>query len=65
MLTVRRAVRTKAERALVDITRCGSMVRESYDGIIGDAPSRAIPFHRLFDVGDSLRRHVYAAIVEG
>ena len=49
----------------MDITRCGSMVRESYDGIIGDAPSRAIPFHRLFDVGDSLRRHVYAAIVEG
>ena len=43
----------------------GSMVRESYDGIIGDAPVRAIPFHRLFDVGDSLRRHVYAAIVEG
>ena len=49
----------------MDITRCGSMVRESYDGIIGDAPSRAIPFHRLFDVGDSLRRHVYAAIAEG
>ena len=43
----------------------GSMVRESYDGIIGDAPVRAIPLHRLFDVGDSLRRHVYAAIVEG
>ena len=43
----------------------GSMVRESYDGIIGDVPGRAIPFHRLFDVGDSLRRHVYAAIVEG
>ena len=43
----------------------GSMVRESYDGIIGDFPGRAIPFHRLFDVGDSLRRHVYAAIVEG
>ena len=65
MLTVRRVVRTKADRALVDITRCGSMVRESYDGIIGDAPSRAIPFHRLFDVGDSLRRHVYAEIAEG
>ena len=43
----------------------GSMVRESYDVIIGDVPGRAIPFHRLFDVGDSLRRHVYAAIVEG
>ena len=43
----------------------GSMVRESYGGIIGDVPGRAIPFHRLFDVGDSLRRHVYAAIVEG
>ena len=43
----------------------GSMVRESYDGIIGDAPAGAIPFHRLFDVGDSLRRHAYAAIVGG
>ena len=43
----------------------GSMVRESYDGIIGDVPGRAIPFHRLFDVGGSLRRRVYAAIVEG
>ena len=43
----------------------GSMVRESYDCIIGDAPSGAIPFHRLLNVSDSLRRHVYAAIVEG
>ena len=43
----------------------GSMVRESYDGIIGDAPAGAIPFHRLFDVGDSLRRHAYAAIAGG
>ena len=41
------------------------MVRESYDGIIGDVPVGTIPFHRLFDVGDSLRRHVNAAIVEG
>ena len=41
------------------------MVRESYDGIIGDAPPGAIPFHRLFDVGDSLRRHAYAAIAGG
>ena len=40
------------------------MVRESYDGIIGDVPSRAIPFYRLFNVGNSLRRRVYAAIVE-
>ena len=61
---VRRVARTKTERALVDITRCGSMVRESYDGIIGDVPSRAIPFYRLFNVGNSLRRHVYAATVE-
>ena len=43
----------------------GSMVRESYDGIIGDAPSGAIPFHRLFDISDSLRRHVYVVGVEG
>ena len=42
-----------------------SMVRESYDCIIGDAPSGAIPFHRLFDVSDSLRRHVYIVGVEG
>ena len=42
-----------------------SMVREPYDGIIGDAPPGAIPFHRLFDVGDSLRRHAYAAILGG
>ena len=41
------------------------MVRESYDCIIGDAPSGAIPFHRLFDVSDSLRRHVYIVGVEG
>ena len=35
-----------------------SMVREPYDGIIGDAPPGAIPFHRLFDVvSGSLRRH--------
>ena len=43
----------------------GSMVRDSYDGIIGDAPSGAIPFHRLFDISDSLRRHVYVVGVEG
>ena len=28
----------------------GSMVRETCDGIIGDAPPGAIPFHRLFNV---------------
>ena len=43
----------------------GSMVWESYDCIIGDAPPEAIPFHRLFNVSDSLRRHVYLAGVEG
>ena len=43
----------------------GSMVRESYDYIIGDASPGAIPFHRLFGVGDSLRRHAYAAIAGG
>ena len=43
----------------------GSMVRESYDCIIGDAASGAIPFHRLVNVSDSLRRHVYLAGVEG
>ena len=39
----------------------GSMVREPYDGIIGDAPVGAIPFHRLFDVRDSLQRHASKA----
>ena len=29
-----------------------SMVREPYDGIIGDAPAGAIPFHRLIDILD-------------
>ena len=33
-----------------------SMVQEPYGGIIGDAPVGAIPFHRMFDVGGSLRR---------
>ena len=42
----------------------GSMVREPYDGIIGDAPAGAIPFHRLFDVGGSLRRCAYTVILE-
>ena len=41
------------------------MVRESYDCIIGDAPTRAIPFGRLYVVSDSLRRHAYTVIVEG
>ena len=43
----------------------GSMVWETYDGIIGDAPSRAIPFRRLFDVGASLQGHASKAGVEG
>ena len=42
----------------------GSMVREPCDGIIGDAPVRAIPFHRLFDVDGSLRRCAYTVILE-
>ena len=42
----------------------GSVVRESYDGIIGDAPTGAIPFGRLYVVSDSLRRHAYTVIVE-
>ena len=40
----------------------GSMVRESYDGIIGGAPSGAIPLGRVATVRGSLRRHAYAAI---
>ena len=40
------------------------MVRESYGCIIGDAPTRAIPFGRLYVVRDSLRRHAYTVIVE-
>ena len=42
----------------------GSVVRESYDCIIGDAPSGAIPFGRVYVVSDSLRRHAYTVIVE-
>ena len=40
------------------------MVRETCDCIIGDAPSGAIPFHRLFDISVSLRRHLYLAGAE-
>ena len=43
----------------------GSMVRESYDCIIGDAPPGVIPFGRLYVVSGSLRRHAYTVIVEG
>ena len=42
----------------------GSVIREPYDGIIGDAPTRAIPFGRLYVVSDSLRRHAYTVMVE-
>ena len=43
----------------------GSMVRESYDGIIGDAPIGAIPLGRVSPVRGSLRRHAYTVIAEG
>ena len=43
----------------------GSMVRESYDGIIGDAPNGEIPLGRVSTVRGSLRRHAYTVIVEG
>ena len=42
-----------------------SMARESYDGIIGDAPIGAIPLRRVATFRGSLRRHVYLAGVEG
>ena len=42
----------------------GSMVRETCDCIIGDAPLGAIPFHRLFDISVSPRRHRYLAGAE-
>ena len=41
------------------------MVREPYDGIIGDAPIGAIPLGRVATVCGALRRHAYTAIVEG
>ena len=41
------------------------MVRESYGGIIGDAPTGAIPLGRMATVRGSLRRHAYAAMLEG
>ena len=42
-----------------------SMVREPYDGIIGDAPIGAIPLRRVATFRGSLRRHVYLVGVEG
>ena len=42
-----------------------SMARESYDGIIGDAPIGAIPLRRVATFRGSLRRHVYLVGVEG
>ena len=41
------------------------MVRESYGGIIGDAPIGAIPLGRAYVVSYSLRRCAYAVMVEG
>ena len=41
------------------------MVRGSYGGIIGDAPTGAIPLGRMATVRGSLRRHAYAAMLEG
>ena len=43
----------------------GSVVRESCDCIIGDAPPEVIPFGRLYVVSGSLRRPAYTVIVEG
>ena len=40
------------------------MVREPYDGIIGDAPIGAIPLGRVATVCGALRRHAYTAMVE-
>ena len=40
------------------------MVRKSYDCIIGDVPMGTIPLGRVVTVRGSLRRRVYAAIVE-
>ena len=42
----------------------GSMVWETCDCIIGDAPTGAIPLGRLTTVRDSLRRCAYTIIVE-
>ena len=42
----------------------GSMVRETCDCIIGDAPPEAIPFGRLATVRNSLRRCACTVIVE-
>ncbi len=41
-----------------------SMVREAYDGIIGDAPTGAIPLGRVATIRGSLRRHADTAMVE-
>ena len=81
MLMAGRVVRTKTEQALVRIARSGAWSGSLTTGCdpvpsfpavqcargpcSSDAPPGAIPFHRLFDVGDSLRRHAYAAIAGG
>ena len=41
-----------------------SMVRESYDGIIGEAPIGAIPLRRLSTIRDSLRQCACTVILE-
>ena len=60
----RRVVRTKTEQDSGAYCPTRSMVREPYDGIIGDAPDRGDPVGESGTVRGSLRRHAYTAMVE-
>ena len=57
-------VRTKTAQGVGANCPIESMVRESYDGIIGDVPSGTLPFNRLSAVCDTLRLHAYTTMVE-
>ena len=42
-----------------------SMVRASYDGIIGDVPLGTLPFERLSEAHGAPRRHAHSILAEG
>ena len=60
----RRVVWTEAGWTLVDITRWGAWSGSLTTASLVTPPVGAIPFHRLFDVGGSLRRCAYTVILE-
>ena len=60
MLMARCAAWMKTEQALVRIARSGAWSGSLTTASLVTPRCGAIPFHRLFDVGDSLRRRAYA-----